>query len=252
MYFIQLTDLHLRDPASSSNAKVHTAFVSECFDRLAAMYKDAACCVITGDLADLGERAAYQWLKPQLAKLPFPTHLLIGNHDSRAEFGRVFDMPDRGTERFVQGAIDLSPVRLVFLDTVTEGSDAGTLCAKRLKWLDECLQASGDKPVLLFMHHPACRIGDAKLDAIRLDNPDPFARVLARSQNVRHIFFGHVHRDIFVDWCAIPSTGLNSLTVKAQNGQAEFELPARIITLDGDDIRINRRVIHRATKAVSN
>ena len=47
--------------------------------------------VISGDLADKGDPAAYQWLKTRLDKFPLKTFLMMGNHDDRDAFRAVLE-----------------------------------------------------------------------------------------------------------------------------------------------------------------
>jgi 3',5'-cyclic AMP phosphodiesterase CpdA len=94
--FIHLTDLHLvapgeelygLDPAARLQAAVES-IISRHGPGCAAPAEFA---VITGDLAHWGEVAAYEALKDILRPLPFPCHLLLGNHDDRGAFLSVFN-----------------------------------------------------------------------------------------------------------------------------------------------------------------
>jgi len=241
MQIIHLTDFHLRDPASSKKAVEHAEFVATCLRELTESYPDADCCVITGDLTDRGVPAAYRWLRSQLKGLPFRTVPLIGNHDDRAAFLREFDGQGRYQDGFVQSEMNTTDAKLIFLDTFKPGSDAGTLCQVRLNWLKERLQQSNDQPVLLFMHHPPCRIGDAAKDVIMLDNADAFASVLKEVGNVRHIFFGHVHRNVFVNWIGIPTTCLEEPRIMMNDTGTEYCMAAGIVDLEGGELRITTR-----------
>ncbi|MEE8202765.1 MAG: metallophosphoesterase, partial [Alphaproteobacteria bacterium] len=97
--------------------------------------------VITGDLTDRGEPAAYEELARCLEGVAPPVYLIIGNHDDREAFRAVFaDEPRYAAGDFVQYAIDdFAPHRLVFLDTNVPGTARGLLCDQRLAWLDEAL-----------------------------------------------------------------------------------------------------------------
>ena len=58
------------------------------------------------------------------------------------------------------------------------------------------------------MHHPPFDIGVPYMDRIKLEEPEAFAELLSHHGNIRHIFFGHVHRAAFVQWRGIPCTSL--------------------------------------------
>lgn len=207
MHLILVSDLHLRDPEVSADAAAHAARIGEFLERAVAWSPDPVCCVLAGDLADAGEPAAYAWLKRKLDALRFPTVPMLGNHDDREAFRQVFGT--EGTSAgFLQSTRTVGGVRLVFLDTLSPGLDAGELCGERLDWLDRILAEGGD--ACLFMHHPPCDIGDPVLDPIKLSNSDDLAGLLLKHGNVRQIFFGHVHRTIFLTWNRIPCAGIGS------------------------------------------
>ena len=234
MRFIQLTDLHLRDPAGSDVARRHAEYISDGLRAAGDRFGDAACCVITGDLTDRGEEAAYHWLKEQVEALPFPVLTLLGNHDDRATYLRVFGGADAAG--FVQSVFCRDAIRLITLDTYAPGTDAGKLCEARLTWLRAQLSEAAETPTLLFMHHPPCEIGDVVLDQIRLDNSEQFHAVIGDFPSVRHVFFGHVHRDLFIN---MPHMSLSSLDCPRQTSD-EGGLPVGVIDFVDGDLRLSR------------
>ena len=208
MHAILMTDLHLVDPARSPDAAAHAARIGARLDRAAEKAPGAEFCILAGDLADAGEVGAYDWLRKKLDTLPFPVVPMLGNHDDREAFRQVFaDLKDTGG--YIQSSRRLGGSRLVFLDTLDPGSAAGVLCPERLDWLDEHLRDKAD--VSLFMHHPPCDIGDPVLDPIKLSNAGDLASLIQKHGNVRNIFFGHVHRTLFLTWNGIPCVSLDKL-----------------------------------------
>ncbi|WP_163510452.1 phosphodiesterase [Fodinicola acaciae] len=157
---------------------------------VAAYAPDAV--VITGDLVDNGQVAEYERLRPLLAGLPWPVHLVLGNHDDRAAARQVFSLPGEG---FVQYAVDIRDTRLVVLDSLIPGSAAGELSADRLAWLDSTLAERPDTPTLVALHHPPMATGIAGMDAIGLTAPG-FAEVLAAHPHVVRVLTGHIHRSV--------------------------------------------------------
>ena len=79
MKFIHVTDTHLVAPGMPLNGLDPAERFSRCVDDIRRHHDDAECCVITGDLADRGEEAAYEFLGTQIARLDMPCHLIIGN-----------------------------------------------------------------------------------------------------------------------------------------------------------------------------
>ena len=77
--------------------------------------------------------------------------------------------------------------------------------------MQEELINAGDEPTYIFMHHPPFNIGVHYVDKIKLVEVENFAETLKYGQNIKHIFFGHVHRMTCVSWRGIQFTSLPSL-----------------------------------------
>jgi Icc protein len=234
MFFIQLTDFHMRDPAANCAENSRENFVTDCLQELAKAYPGADVCVITGDLADQGEPGAYRWLKGQLDDLPFPTFPLLGNHDDRQVFLDIFETQGIADRGFIQSEFQLGGAVLIFLDTLKPGSDAGILCKVRMAWLEERLKANRNKTIAIFMHHPPCKIGDPVLDQIRLENAKDFGSVLARAPNVGRIFCGHVHRNFSTIWNGIPVSCLDRLHGYDDGQPLKFRMDAVVGKIEND------------------
>ncbi|MGZ2473910.1 2', 3'cyclic nucleotide phosphodiesterase SpdA [Sinorhizobium medicae] len=165
-------------------------------------HADADLVIFAGDLAHAADRESYERLQALLRELIPPAALMIGNHDRRELFLDVFAEAVTDANGFVQQAIDFPDCRAILLDTLFAPpydypvSHAGHLCQTRLAWLDRQLGEAGDRPALIFMHHPPHASGFAGMDMIRLVNEDEFYALVKRHGNVRHIFAGHVHRTI--------------------------------------------------------
>lgn len=170
-------------------------------------HSDAALCVITGDLTDGGEEEAYRALAEILGELKVPYRLMMGNHDNRANFLRIF--PDAPVDQngFIQSSVDLEDVRLIFLDTLDDDhAGQGRLCGSRLEWLDVTLRhtaATGRRSVI-FMHHPPFSVGVRVFDDMLLANPQPFLARIANTQSILHLGFGHLHLTTSGSWRGLP------------------------------------------------
>ena len=209
MKVIHVTDTHI----VSAGEKLHGLDPLErlklCFEDIATHHGDADLCVLTGDLSDRGHTEAYILLKELLVGLPLRTCLLLGNHDHRERFCDVFSSTPRDPNGFIQWSETTPEGVLIFLDTNAMGTDEGVYCEKRHEWLLEELAKHHSRPVYLFMHHPPFDIGISDLDAMRLRDCDKFAQTLAHHTNVKHLFFGHVHRPISGQWCGISFSALH-------------------------------------------
>jgi 3',5'-cyclic AMP phosphodiesterase CpdA len=240
MKIVHLTDLHL-------GPKELVRFGANQHERLAAaiaginrVHADAALCVITGDLADRGDRAAYEDLRTALAALQVPYALILGNHDRRKQFRATFPETAQTPGGFVQSVHDLGGVRLICLDTLSEGRVDGVLDRERLEWLDERLGEAAGRRTLIFMHHPPVAIGIPMLDPLALSEPGPFLDLLNRHGSVAHLFFGHVHRPVHGTVAGVPFTAQRGISVqfaldlRHRSAEAEAAPPAYGVILVED------------------
>lgn len=195
MKIIHVTDTHIRRPGERIYGLDPAERLAAVVDDVRRRHLDADLFVITGDLADAGERDAYAHLSELLSPLRIPIRLMLGNHDRRAPFLDVFDDVDTDENGFVQSVIDPPDVgRLIFLDTLQEGMIGGMLCADRLGWLEARLREVEEQPVTLFLHHPPLPVGVPHFEPICMPDPEPFLDVLAgHPGGVRHLFVGHLH-----------------------------------------------------------
>lgn len=99
MKFIHLTDIHLMPPGQSVSGSDPIEKLSKVFEDIATWHSDAEFCVVSGDLADLGDRESYEWLRQRLAHFPVPVFLMLGNHDVRETFISVFSRPSARCKR---------------------------------------------------------------------------------------------------------------------------------------------------------
>jgi 3',5'-cyclic AMP phosphodiesterase CpdA len=210
MKLIQISDLHFVPPDLQLLGIDPRARLEACIADINRRHGDAAACLITGDLADRGAPAAYEVLKDCLAGLQVPYHLLIGNHDDRGAFRAAFPETPLDPQGFVQSVVELESRVLLLLDTHEPGAGAGSFCAARCQWLRERLSEAGERPVYIFLHHPPFDIGIPSLDNIRLRDAEAFAAALEGPADIRHLFFGHVHRPVTGGWRGIPFSALRA------------------------------------------
>jgi 3',5'-cyclic AMP phosphodiesterase CpdA len=208
MKIVQVTDTHLVGAGQSVYGIDPRARLDACFADINARHGDAAFCVLSGDLTDRGEAGAYRELRHALSALRVPYHVMIGNHDSRQTLLEVLPETPADPNGFLQCALDTPAGRVLLLDTVEAGRHAGAYCEARADWLAARLDEAGDGPVYIFMHHPPFDIGIPSLDRIRLADPAAFVRAIEGRRNLRHIFFGHVHRPVSGSWRGIPFSAL--------------------------------------------
>ena len=207
---IHVTDPHLPPPGQNLCALDAAGRLRAVVDDVNRLHGDAAGLVLTGDIAYHGHEAGYQLAHDILGKLEIPYHLLIGNHDNREIFKRIFSTIPVDGDGFIQYVVELNIGSLIILDTVRHGEEEGEMCEARLCWLEDRLKERVGQPVFIFMHHPPFDVGIQSVDKIKLRQSSQIARQLQQHGNVRHIFYGHVHRAISGSWQGIPTFALPS------------------------------------------
>ncbi|MFT5446101.1 MAG: Icc protein [Gammaproteobacteria bacterium] len=208
MQLVQISDLHMTPGDAVLHGLNPAARLRECVADINQRAEDAQLCIVTGDLADKGETGAYETVRACLDELTMPYCVLIGNHDHRERFLHVFPEVPTDEHGFVQYSKELGDAVLLCLDTVEAGSHAGSYCDRRCEWLAAELAKYSDRAVYLFMHHPPFSIGLPGLDVIRLLESEGIEAILRNAPQVRHIFFGHVHRPVSGCWHGIPFSAL--------------------------------------------
>jgi 3',5'-cyclic-AMP phosphodiesterase len=222
MKILQITDPHFVPAGKMLHGLDPRMRLDACIADINAHHADAVCCFITGDLAHAGQIDAYENLKECLSQLAVPHVLLVGNHDRRPAMLSVFPDTPVDENGFIQSVVETKAGHCILLDTALLAPEAGEhwgeFCELRATWLQARLDEAGDEPVFLFLHHPAFDISLPSLDNIRLRDERPLAGVIAGAKNIRHMFFGHVHRPVFGSWLGVPFSIL-----KGTNHQVAFD-----------------------------
>jgi 3',5'-cyclic AMP phosphodiesterase CpdA len=195
----QISDPHIVEEGTLAYGKVDTPrHLERCVEKIRALPRRPDVVVATGDLTDNGKPGEYGLLAEILAPLDdIPIYLAVGNHDDRKELRAAFPKHAylAGEAGFVQYVVDDFAVRIVVLDTLIPGKPGGTLCERRLHWLDRRL-AESDRPTIVAQHHPPFATGLSVMDRMGLDDPDAEAAVIARYPQVERVICGHHHRTI--------------------------------------------------------
>jgi len=193
--------------------------LNDCIADINSHHSDAELCVVNGDLTYRGDLASYKEVKKCLGALQIPYRLLMGNHDDRATFMKVFPETRLDQQGFVQSVYESQAARLIFMDTNATGYHYGELCEMRLRWLSQRIEENKTKPTFLFLHHPPLAVGLKVMDMACLKDPDKLAQALSPYNNIRFLFCGHLHRPICGTWRGLPYCVLRST-----NHQVAFDL----------------------------
>lgn len=207
---IQLSDPHLVPKGEVVHGGDPLAKLEAAVADINIHHRDAALVLISGDLADNGERGAYEALREALSQLLPPFRLMPGNHDERALIREIFPDVAASAGGFLQDVIDTPKVRIILIDTLDAGHVEGKLDEMRLRWLKDALDGAQGQPVCLFMHHPPFCVHMAEFDSGLMTGAEALRDLLLGHGKVRHIFAGHVHRFIAGSWHGIPASILRS------------------------------------------
>ena len=217
MKIIQLTDIHLNEGKKIKGSNPNVRF-KKAINHISLKHSDADKIVITGDLTNGGKIAHYEKLKNILisklktSKNFFP-HLIIGNHDNRKNFKKVFKKTKVDKNGFIQYVIKTKVGDLIFLDTNLDGRAEGHYCTKRQKWLINQLSISknSNNNVYLFMHHNPMFLDGWGLINCDLLQKNEFKKILIEYKKIiKHIFFGHCHLNLSGTYVEIPFSAPNS------------------------------------------
>ena len=199
--FVQLTDLHIREPGRLAYGRLDTApYLSAAVQTILQVRQQPQAVVLTGDLTDFGRPAEYAHLRALLEPLTMPYYLLPGNHDDSTCLREAF--PEHaylGHSGFVQYVVPIGPVRVIAIDTTVLQASDGELCSERLGWLEQALKDSSGAPVVIAMHHPPFKTLIGHMDKIGLlRGASDFEKIVSRYPNIERIVCGHLHRAIDV------------------------------------------------------
>lgn len=231
---VQITDTHI-----SPDAPQRMIDLENCVHAINGLSEPPELVILTGDISHNGSIQGYHSARKLLDQLNMPYFVAAGNRDERTALLREFaderyHLPEQG---WVQYSIEQYPVRLLIVDTLSEHSNKGQLCAERLQHLETMLLADTTKPAALFLHHPP-------YEAVGI--PDPFqyedwndvenlAALLSGFTNVCGVYCGHVHRFIDGDIGGVQASAISCLAGDRRKGEvseAERKLPVfKILTL---------------------
>lgn len=219
MRIAQISDSHISQGGPTDHERM--AALGACVDHINRLDPQPDLVVHTGDVVHNGTEIEYAMACEHLNRLERQVWAIPGNKDHRARFHSALPSASAKLEGsdFLQYVVDRDGLRLIFLDTVSETSNKGSLCQMRLAHLDEAL-AGAPGPVLLFMHHPPFEVTTA---------PEPFqfeergvvaelAGVLARHNPLVGILAGHMHRHFETTWSKAPALTMTAGAIDLRKG----------------------------------
>ena len=177
------------------------------FDEFEASGARPEAIVFTGDLADRGERDAYERIRrivdPVAARLGAQVIWVMGNHDDRAAFRRGLLGDRMGGYRPVDRVDDVNGLRVITLDSTVPGHHHGEVAPAQLDWLAEELSIPAPHGTILAMHHPPVPSVLDLAASVELRDQAGLAEVVAGS-DIRSIIAGHLHYSSTATFAGVP------------------------------------------------
>lgn len=205
-FLLHLSDTHLLAGGQLGGRLDSEASLERVFEQAAEAGGSPEAIVVTGDLADRGQVAAYERLReiaePAAERLGARLIWAMGNHDDRASLRRALLGEEPSTEP-LDRVYWLGGLRVITLDTTVPGFHHGELEPSQLKWLAEELEFPAPDGTLLAMHHPPVPCVQDLAVLVELRDQSALAEVLQGS-DVRAILAGHLHYSTSATFAGIP------------------------------------------------
>lgn len=246
MKFIHLSDPHLQKDNFHLYGLDPYIRLELAIKSINKNFKDIDFIVITGDLTQDGSQKAYRKLRKIIKKAKAEVILLMGNHDNRENFIKIFKNHPVNNN-FIQTTKTIDKDVFIYLDTKIENSHAGDMCDIRFKWFEEQLEKNKDKNCYIFMHHPPMQINIPIMDKMGFKSKKRLKDLFKKYSNIKYIFFGHIHRITSGVWADIPYFGIRGTnhqlsfkhSIKYQYTTSEEKPAFGIVNIDLNDINIH-------------
>ena len=205
-FILHLSDTHFVTKGDLYGVVDSEKHLRQLFEELEASGSRPEAIVFTGDLADIGDAAAYAKLRsivePSAARLGAQVIWVMGNHDNR--------------EVFREQLLDLAPstapidrvhwvngLRIIALDSTVPGHHYGDVSGAQLDWLAEELSSPAPHGTILAMHHPPIPSVLDLAVMVELRDQSGLAEVI-QGTDVRSITAGHLHYSSTATFAGIP------------------------------------------------
>ncbi|MEG4323481.1 MULTISPECIES: 3',5'-cyclic-AMP phosphodiesterase [unclassified Microcoleus] len=209
----QITDTHLFAEIDRQWKGISTARTLQAvLDRLQQIQPPPDLLLLTGDLSQDETPESYQRLVSLIAPLGIPAYWIPGNHDNIPVMTEILNQPPISPDKSWM----LGNWQFLLLSSVEAGCDGGRLSPDSLQWLDSQLQQTGDRSVMIALHHHPLAIDCEIMDSMMLHNADEFFAIVDRYPQIKIVLCGHIHQEFqqqrgLVSYLGAPSTCIQLL-----------------------------------------
>lgn len=247
---LQLTDLHLFCDTRTTLKGIPTRkTLREVVDSIRRDEAEFDRVVVTGDHTHDERPESYAAVRRMLEPWIDRLAIVPGNHDDREVMrlilGDVVEQhaPDPPPEDDrITFAFRCGSWLCLGLDSHAPGQVPGRLGTAQAAWLAERLADHGDKPSVLFCHHPPVDVGSDWMDAIGLQDRSLLLDIVQQHPSLQLICCGHVHHEFEGNIgntrvVTTPSTGIQ-FDPRGSTARFAADPPGyRVIEITGDQIR---------------
>lgn len=218
---LQFSDTHLFGDRAGRFRDVCTldSFAAVLEHARAAYLATTDAVLLTGDLVN-DEPVGYAHALSLLRTLGKPVYAIPGNHDLREPMQVGFDQ----TPFQMGGHADFAHWRVILLDSVVADAAHGELPPAELQRLEATLASTGERHVLVALHHHPVPLASAWLDGVGLRNAAEFFAITDGYPNVRAICWGHVHQPFDADRRGVRLMSAPSTCVQFKPRSDEFAI----------------------------
>jgi Icc protein len=189
---LQITDSHFGEEPGSALLGLDTDSSFLQVANLAVEQRGVADWLLaTGDISNDGSVASYQRFHQLCQPVAQQARWLPGNHDELSAMALAIADGDE-----LQKLIDLEHWQLILLNSAVPEKVGGAFSEEELDFLQQSLEQSQNKNVLICLHHHPIESGCAWLDQQRVENADAFFAILDRFEHVRAVLWGHIHQEV--------------------------------------------------------
>lgn len=234
MLIAQISDPHIVASGEKACGVAPTGdYLQRCIEHINHLDPAPDVVLVTGDICNAGKPEEFAHAARLLDALRYPYYVIPGNHDDRASMWASFGgraCPDR-SQGFIQYVVDDYALRLIALDSTVPGESGGEICKQRAQWLDQRLSEGGQKPSVIFMHHPPLKCGVLETDEDGFEGADLLESVIRKYPRVERILCGHIHLASCAGWAGTvvstaPSTGMQLVLDLSLQQPSTFTLEA--------------------------
>lgn len=150
--------------------------------------------VVSGDVADRGDPAAYELFRelvaPVVERLGCALVVTGGNHDERRPMARTLHGID--TDAPQDTVTDVRGLRIIAVDSAVPGYHHGAFSDSQFDWLSSELATNAEHGTILVIHHAPIVYRSPVMQLLDFREADRLSEVV-QDTDVRAILSGHLH-----------------------------------------------------------